>query len=462
MRLFLAILFTVGLLLVCFPIVAIVNAPSTEEIKKERAYIATWPVASGLLDEVHIRQSLHTARGYLWFYVDVSYRYTVDGQEYVGTRLGIQEYRDTSPEKLEARMERLMSYSHVVKQEEAEDGPIGRRKRFSFFLVDQPVDVHYDPHNPASSILDTQDYDPPRVLHAVLPALGLGLVGMIIMAVCIVRWRELNSAGQPTVQVQGWATRKTRAPQREVPRRVKPHPSPPSDDWLSLQRRGESFLRSGEYEKALDAFDRALVVAPGEAGTRHSEISILLRKGECLMEIERREDALRCLDEALRRAKSGPGTEALTAEAERLKEKLAEMQTKTNATCISPWADHVELASPDGKTTAVIHDAMEIAMGAPTSGTLRLSSGLTRNHCNPSMVWSSDSEYLAAPQWTQTMNQRLMIISLSRRLHRYASGQYRVLQLESFDNGVIRGIDSPAHLPAPIQVDISKIDWSDG
>jgi hypothetical protein len=52
-----------------------------------------------------------------------------------------------------------------------------------------------------------------------------------------------------------------------------------------------------------------------------------------------------------------------------------------------------------------------------------------------------------------------MIISVSSRASRYAPGEYRVLELESFENGVVRGIDSPAHLPTPIRVDITPMDW---
>jgi len=43
---------------------------------------------------------------------------------------------------------------------------------------------------------------------------------------------------------------------------------------------------------------------------------------------------------------------------------------------ISPWADQANLSRPDGKTTAAIHAAGEVGMGAPTSGRLRLSNGL--------------------------------------------------------------------------------------
>jgi hypothetical protein len=119
-----------------------------------------------------------------------------------------------------------------------------------------------------------------------------------------------------------------------------------------------------------------------------------------------------------------------------------------------------KLSSPDGKTTAATHDAEEVGMGAPTSGRLRLSNGLTFESCNPSLVWSSDSVYLAVPQWTPLPNQRLLIISVTRRRHGYAPGEYRVLRLESSDQGVIRGIDSPVYQPRPVHVDLADIDWA--
>jgi hypothetical protein len=126
---------------------------------------------------------------------------------------------------------------------------------------------------------------------------------------------------------------------------------------------------------------------------------------------------------------------------------------------LSPWCDTAVLQSPDGQYTASIQDAGEIAMSAPTSGELKLSNGMVLGQCNPSMVWSSDSEYLAVPQWTHNMNQRLLIISFSRRKARYASGEYHVLQLESFDSGIVRGIDSPVHNPRKIEIDVSTIEW---
>ncbi|MGD8240333.1 MAG: hypothetical protein PVH68_17390 [Armatimonadota bacterium] len=124
---------------------------------------------------------------------------------------------------------------------------------------------------------------------------------------------------------------------------------------------------------------------------------------------------------------------------------------------VSPWDSSVESISPDGQIVATIEDANEVAMGAPTRGQLVLSNGVVRERCNPSIVWSDDSEYLAVPQWTPDRMQRLMIISVSRRESRCAPGIYDVLQLESFEGGVVRGTDSPIHLPRRIAVDVSDL-----
>lgn len=125
----------------------------------------------------------------------------------------------------------------------------------------------------------------------------------------------------------------------------------------------------------------------------------------------------------------------------------------------SPWDWGVEAVSPDGSVVASIEDATEIAMGAPTSGRLVLSNGMFRESCNPSLVWSDDSEYLAVPQWTPGHMQRLMIISVSRRQSRCARGTYRVLELHSFRGGVVRGVDSPVHMPKRIAVKVSDLSW---
>lgn len=128
-------------------------------------------------------------------------------------------------------------------------------------------------------------------------------------------------------------------------------------------------------------------------------------------------------------------------------------------TKISPWADAVYLASPDGKLTAAIIGAQEVGQGAPTSGILNISNGLSYQRCNPSIVWSDDSKYLAVPQWTHERDQRLMVISLERKCSGYAPGLFHVLELHSFLSGSIKGIDSPVYRPRQIEYAVSRIQW---
>jgi hypothetical protein len=121
---------------------------------------------------------------------------------------------------------------------------------------------------------------------------------------------------------------------------------------------------------------------------------------------------------------------------------------------ISPWSWEAELTSPDGQLTARIVDAGEIAMGAPTAGRLVLSTGQTVESCSPSMVWSDDSRFLAVPRWTPGREQQLVIVDVQRWKTRVIPGVYRVLQLESFGGGVVRGVDSPIHNPRPIAISV--------
>ena len=127
---------------------------------------------------------------------------------------------------------------------------------------------------------------------------------------------------------------------------------------------------------------------------------------------------------------------------------------------ISPWVDSAEITSPDGQHTARIQEASEVGMGAPTSGELRLDGGPVYDSCNPSMVWSDDSKYFAVPQWTNERKQRLLVVRISPREHRYAPNIFRVLELHSFEDGVIRGVDSPVYLPGDVVVDIRELNWT--
>ena len=130
-------------------------------------------------------------------------------------------------------------------------------------------------------------------------------------------------------------------------------------------------------------------------------------------------------------------------------------------TKISAWDYSLNLTSPDGQITAVIDPATEIGQGAPTSGTLVLSNGLTFEGCNPSAVWSDDSKFLAVPQWVKIQGQRILVISIEQRSVGYVSDNFSLLELHSFSAGKIRGIDSPIYEPREIEIDLSEVRWKD-
>lgn len=92
-------------------------------------------------------------------------------------------------------------------------------------------------------------------------------------------------------------------------------------------------------------------------------------------------------------------------------------------------------------------------MGSPTSGELKVSNGQLRLNCNPSMVWSDDSMFLAVPQWFD-WRQRLLILDTLRRKRVFAPDWFRVLELHSFKDGIVEGIDSPIHEPRKVAVDV--------
>jgi hypothetical protein len=121
---------------------------------------------------------------------------------------------------------------------------------------------------------------------------------------------------------------------------------------------------------------------------------------------------------------------------------------------VSPWADLVVLPGPDGRRRATIFGAIEIAMGGPTIGTLMVNGGGAAwqvDAANPSMAWSEDSRRLAVPIWKGHV-QRLAVLDADSQSISVGKDEYRVMKIERFAGGIVRGIDSPAHMPLPFDV----------
>ena len=129
---------------------------------------------------------------------------------------------------------------------------------------------------------------------------------------------------------------------------------------------------------------------------------------------------------------------------------------------ISAWDRSVSLDSPDGALNARIEHAEECGMGSPRRGELVISNGLVFQDCGPPIVWSDDSLYLAAPQW-QPLNrgfgQRILVISMEHRVSRPVGKVFGVLQLESFSNGIVRGVERPRNERKTVEIDTRLINW---
>lgn len=98
-------------------------------------------------------------------------------------------------------------------------------------------------------------------------------------------------------------------------------------------------------------------------------------------------------------------------------------------------------SSPDGKIVAEIQEAFELGMSNPTSGTLRLSTGLQLDRCNPSFIWSDDSRYLAVPRYFIRLGifrrQRMVVIDTVERKALASAEATFYYQPESFSDGLL-------------------------
>jgi hypothetical protein len=127
---------------------------------------------------------------------------------------------------------------------------------------------------------------------------------------------------------------------------------------------------------------------------------------------------------------------------------------------ISPWHDEAKQDSPDGRFVAVYDRAMEIAMGGPTVGRLIIKAKNNNARiaefpdANGSFVWAVDSSALAFPRWTPERMQRLMLIHVSTGTPVTLPGEYSVLQLQSFRDGLIVGVDSPGPHAIPVSINV--------
>lgn len=127
----------------------------------------------------------------------------------------------------------------------------------------------------------------------------------------------------------------------------------------------------------------------------------------------------------------------------------------------TPW----DFGNPRcGDNQLLFTNVREFAMGSPLAGNgIIIINGkrYSVNHsCGGPAVWSTSGEFVALPIWTKSffkgMHQLLGIIDTKSVQMIIFAKPFRVLQLQSFSNNIICGIDSPAYKPKDISFDISK------
>ena len=116
--------------------------------------------------------------------------------------------------------------------------------------------------------------------------------------------------------------------------------------------------------------------------------------------------------------------------------------------------------SPNGRYKVEYRNLGEIAMSAPFGGDCailwedhRLDLG---EHCAGPIVWNAESTQLALPIWTRKRMQQIAVVDMKTFLLRIYAETFRVLNLQSFHSGLIKGIDSPIYKPGSIVFDLLK------
>ena len=154
----------------------------------------------------------------------------------------------------------------------------------------------------------------------------------------------------------------------------------------------------------------------------------------------------------------------------------------------SAWDYEANACSKDGKFSAKF-EGCEVAMGAPTLGELRLlinseyylnlkskfdsqaSSNLDQNlvkddstdqillsdRATACFLFSKDSKFLAFSEWTADKMQIVKILRLADMSIKTAGKPKRVVEFLSFDDGVLKILDSPIFMPKNYTLDIRTL-----
>ncbi|MBI5653162.1 MAG: hypothetical protein HZC40_22365 [Chloroflexi bacterium] len=136
------------------------------------------------------------------------------------------------------------------------------------------------------------------------------------------------------------------------------------------------------------------------------------------------------------------------------------------------WDFPESFRAPDQRVTLRYSNLREISgWGGPLIGALRIEPSeidfAARRFGGPP-VWSEDARYVAIPEWAQTHDafgadhfswQVLTIFDLQEMREATRADKFSVIQIEAFQAGAIRGVDSPRHQPRAFSASIENSDW---
>ena len=155
----------------------------------------------------------------------------------------------------------------------------------------------------------------------------------------------------------------------------------------------------------------------------------------------------------------------------------------------SAWDYEANACSSDGKFSAKF-EGCEVAMGAPTLGELRLfinsehyinlknefsnhakTSSMDKNlvkddiadqillseRATACFLFSEDSKFLAFCEWTADKMQIIKILRLADMSIKTDNKRKRVVEFLSFDDGVLKILDSPIFMPKNFTLDIRTL-----
>ncbi len=134
----------------------------------------------------------------------------------------------------------------------------------------------------------------------------------------------------------------------------------------------------------------------------------------------------------------------------------------------TPWnfsnSDKIMKSANNG-FKIVYYDLNEIAMGAPIGGEafLETSSGdkvKIHEWCGGPPVWNAEGNLLAIPIWLRSaakgIVQQIGVVDTKRMELQLFSRTFGVLDLRSFDKGIVQGYNSPIYMPTEVVFDLHR------